>query len=93
MEAFGPILAGVACGIVGGAPYFFALRAMRKNREASIGPSLIAACLSFVVVALSIFVGWAFMRSALLEFAVALVVSFLAIVVLGVVCIGLKSRP
>ena len=93
MEALGPILAGIACGIAGGAPYFFALRVLRKNREASIAPSLVAACLSFVVVALSIFVGWAFMRSALLEFAVALVVTFLAIVVLGVVCIGLKSRP
>lgn len=89
----GAIAAGIACGILGGAPYLVALAVMRKKHEASVFPGVVAACLSIVVVALSVLLGWVLMRSALLEFAIALVITFLALVVTSVVLLGFKPRP
>ncbi len=89
----GAIVAGILCGALSGAPYFVALTIMRKRREASILPGVIAACLSIVIVALSVLLGWALIRSALLEFAIALVITFLAVAVTSVVLLGFKPRP
>lgn len=93
MENVVPIVAGIACGALGGAPYAVAFLMAKKRRDATVLPAVVAACLSIVVVALSVLVGWAFLRPVLLEFAIALVITFLAFIVVSVACIGHKPRP
>lgn len=87
-----PIVAGVACGLLAGGPYAFALRSSRRSRDASMVPALVAVCASIVVIALSILVAWMFLRSMLIVFTCALVVVFLAVVVASVALFGRKSR-
>lgn len=92
MEYLGPIAAGILCGALGGAPYFTAFVVFRRKREKLVTHGLIAVCLSFVVVALSILLGYVFLRSALVPFAIALVIAFLAFVAVSVF-IGSRPRP
>lgn len=93
MEGIVPIVVGIVCGVLGGAPYLAAPLVSRRAKTASIMPALVAACLSILVVALSVLLGWALFRPSLVQFAIALVVTFLAFVVLSVVAIGRKPRP
>ena len=88
-----PIGAGILCGVLGGVPYLVAPVVSRRAKSASIMPALVAACLSILVVALSVLLGWALFRPSLVQFAIALVVTFLAFVVMSVVAIGRKPRP
>lgn len=87
------LLAGIACGLLSGAPYMVALFVARKRRDASILPALVAVCVSVVVIALSVLVGWLTVPGTLLVFAIALVVAFFAMVIASVVMFGRKPRP
>ena len=86
------VVAGLVCGLLGGLPYGVALRVQRESREASILPILGAVCVSLVVLAVSVLVGYAAMRENLLVFACVLVVAFLAVTVVSVVVYGRKPR-
>ncbi len=65
---------------------------MRK-RDTSLVPLLFAVCASFVVIALSILIAYAVARDVLLEFAIALVIAFLVIVVVTVIVFNRRPRP
>lgn len=86
------VVAGLVCGLLGGLPYGVALHIQRKSREASILPVVGAVCVSLVVLAVSVLVGYAAMREDLLVFACVLVVAFLATTVVSVVVYGRKPR-
>lgn len=92
MEYLAPIVAGVACGAFAGAPYAVAMRVAKRSREASILPAVVAVCASILVIALSVLLGWVFLRDVLVIFAVTLVLMFLAIVVVSVVLFGRRPR-
>lgn len=87
-----PVVAGVVCGLLGGAPYAVGLHIQRKGRDTSILPLVGAACVSLVVLALSVLVGYATMRDVLLVFACAVLVAFLVTVIASVVLYGRKPR-
>lgn len=89
-----PALAGLACGLLGGAPYAWALRAQKRSRSTSIRPALVAVCVSFAVLAASLLVGYAATDgTALVVFVWVLVAAFLAAVVVSVACYGRRPRP
>jgi len=94
MEFSVPVLvAGLACGLLSGAPYWVALRVAKRRRDASILPAVVAACVSIVAIALSVLVAWVLAPGALLVFAIALVVAFFATTIASVVMFGRKPRP
>lgn len=87
-----PIVAGVVCGLVAGAPYAVALRLSKRSHDASVLPALLAVGVSIVVIALSVLVAWVLLRELLILFACSLVVAFLAVVVASVALLGRKPR-
>ena len=87
------LVAGFACGVLSGAPYVVALAIAKKRRDASILPALVAACVSVVVIALSVLVVWNTAPAFLFVFAIALMVALLATAVASVVMYGRKPRP
>lgn len=88
-----PIVTGVLCGLLGGAPYAVGLAVAKRKREASIVPALAAVCVSVVVIALSTLIGFAAMREVLPVFVIALVVVFMLTVVASVLLYVRKPRP
>ena len=92
MEYVAPIVAGIVCGLLAGAPYAVALRLSKRSHDASVLPALAAVGVSIVVVALSVLGAWVLLRELLILFACSLVVAFLAVVVAGVALLGRKPR-
>ena len=93
MEMALPIAVGIACGLLGAAPYPVALAVAKKRRDASIAPGAIAVCVSSAVVALSTFVTWWCMRDMLVPFIIALVAVFLLVVVVSALVFVRQPRP
>jgi uncharacterized membrane protein YqjE len=93
MDLVAPIVAGALCGLLSGAPYVVGLSVAKKRRDASILPALVAVCVSFVVISLSILIAWAVLRDAVLVFAIAMLVVFLLTAVASVVMYNRKPRP
>lgn len=83
----------LAAGVCSGAPYAVALAVSKKKRDGSILPLVGAACVSVVVIALSVLIAYAVAREGLLVFSCVLVVAFLATTVLSVILYGRKPRP
>ena len=86
MEYVAPIVAGIVCGLLAGAPYVVALKLSKRSHDASVLPALAAVGVSIVLVA------WVLLRELLILFAGSLVVAFLAVVVAGVALLGRKPR-
>ena len=93
MEYVVPILAGLACGVLGGVPYMAAFAAMRRRRDASLVPAALAVAASLAILGVSCAIGWALARERLLVFAVALVAAFLAAVCVSAALFVRKPRP
>ena len=93
MEYVAPILAGIACGVLGGLPYVAALSVMRRRRDASILPAGAAVVASLGIIGVSTAIAWALMRERTLVFAVALVAVFLATVCVSAALFVRKPRP
>lgn len=87
-----PVVAGLVCGVLGGLPYGVVLHLQRKSRETSILPAVGAVCVSLVVLAVSVLVGYAAMRESLLVFVCAMVAVFFVMTVASVVLYGRKPR-
>lgn len=84
---------GLLAGVLGGVPYAVALAVSKKKRDGSILPLVGAACVSVVVIALSVLIAYAVAREGLLVFSCVLVVAFLVMTVLSVILYGRKPRP
>ena len=93
MVSWTVIAVGALCGLLAGSPYAVALRIVKKSREASILPALVAACVSLVVLALLLVIGWAVLEhNALVAFVLVLGGMFLLTVIASLLVYGFKRR-
>lgn len=93
METAAPIIVGCVCGLLGGAPYVVALAYSRRTHSLGILPGLAAVAISVLVFAGSLLGAWALARASVLPFAVALVIAFFFVVIIGAVWFMRKPRP
>lgn len=87
------VACALAAGIASGAPYSVGLAMSKKRRDGSILPLVAAACVSVVVIALSVLIAYVLVREDLIVFACALLVAFFATTVVSVILYGRKPRP
>lgn len=87
------IICALLAGVASSAPYAVCLAVSKKKRDGSILPLIGAACVSVVVIAVSVLVAYVAIREELFLFACVLVAAFLAATVVSVVLYGRKPRP
>ena len=87
------IICALLAGVASSAPYGVCLAVSKKKRDGSILPLIGAACVSVVVIAVSVLVAYVAIREELFLFACVLVAAFLAATVVSVVLYGRKPRP
>lgn len=92
MEYALPALVGVLCGLLSGLPYTVATVLVRKSREATILPAVGAACVSLVVIMVSVLIGWLVFSASVVWFAIGMVAAFLIVVVASVLVFVRKPR-
>lgn len=88
-----PIIAGVLCGIAGGAPYLVAFAYAKRAHGLSVLPALVAVGASVLIVAVSLLGAYVLARDALAPFAIAFVLLFFCMVIIGAVWFMKKPRP
>ena len=87
------VVCALMAGVASSAPYAVGLAVSKKKRDGSILRLVGAACVSVVVIAVSVLVAYVAIREELFLFACVLVVVFLAMTVLSVILYGRKPRP
>ncbi len=92
-EALPIVVAGLAAGLASAAPYAVGLGVSKKKRDGSILPLLCAACVSLVVIIVSVLIAYVLVRDRLILFAIVLLAAFLVATVLSVIMYGRKPRP
>lgn len=89
-----PIVAcALLAGLLGAAPYAVGLAVSKKKRDGSILPLVGAACVSLLVIIVSVLIAYVVAREGLVLFSVVLVATFLVATVVCVVVYGRKPRP
>ncbi len=86
-------ICALVAGLASAAPYAIALAVSKKKRDGSILPLLCAACVSLVVIIVSVLIAYVVARDGIILFALVLLVAFLATTVVSVVVYGRKPRP
>ena len=88
-----PLVIGALCGLAGGLPYLVAFVIAKRTRGLSILPGLVAVGASVLVFAVSLLGAYALARSVLMPFAIAFVLVFFVVVIIGAVWFLKKPRP
>lgn len=92
-EALPIVIVGLVAGIASASPYAIGLGVSKRKRDGSILPLLCAACVSLVVIIVSVLIAYVLVRDSLVLFALALLAAFLVATVLSVIMYGRKPRP
>lgn len=92
-DALPIVICAFVAGLASAAPYAVGLSVSKKKRDGSILPLLCAACVSLVVIIVSVLIAYVAARDGIILFALVLLVVFLAATVLSVIMFGRKPRP